>query len=96
MLTWLEATKFPTATFVLKTLAPVGVQLQATGDFTLHGVTRPISFPVSVGGTGPRHTIDGTATLDHREWGLKVIHKFALLKVDPVVKVIFHLEATAP
>jgi len=95
MLLWLEAKKFPTATFVLKSLAPSGTQMTATGDLTLHGVTRPISFPVSIGDVGSRHTIDGTASIDHREWGLKIIRKLGVLKVDPTVKVTVHLEATA-
>jgi polyisoprenoid-binding protein YceI len=68
--------------------------MKATGDLTLHGITRPISFPVTFSNIGSRHTVDGTASIDHREWGLKIIRKFGVLKVDPTVKVTVHLEAT--
>jgi polyisoprenoid-binding protein YceI len=93
---WLEAKKFPLATFVLKKLEPVGTQFEASGDFTLHGVTRSINFPVSLGTSGQRQTIDGTVTIDHREWDLKIIRKLGLLKVDPVIKATFHFEVMSP
>jgi iron complex transport system substrate-binding protein len=38
----------------------------------------------------------GDASLDTREFGLPVIRLFGLLKVDPVVRVRFHLQGTAP
>ncbi len=96
MLSWLEAKKFPVATFVLKTLVPAGNQFEATGDFTLHGVTRSIHFPVMLGRAGNRATIDGSTTIDHREWDLKIIRKMGLLKVDPIIKITFHFESAAP
>ena len=93
MQVWLESSQFPVATFELKQLVASGEQFAATGDFTFHGVTHSISFPVRLSQSGSLHTIDGAVTLDYRQWNLKIFHKFGLLKVDPLVKVTFHLEA---
>ena len=53
---WLNAAEFPNITFAIKSLALKGdnkaltagssVQADATGDFTLHGVTKTITIPV--------------------------------------------------
>ena len=53
---WLDAAAFPNITFTIKSLALKGdnkiltngasVQADATGDFTLHGVTKTITIPV--------------------------------------------------
>lgn len=53
---WLNAAKFPNITFAIKSLKLKGdsktlangtsVQADATGDFTLHGVTKTITIPV--------------------------------------------------
>jgi polyisoprenoid-binding protein YceI len=93
MLTWLEAKQFPAVTFVLRQVTAANGKFEAGGDFTFHGITRPISFPVRFGQAGPHRTVDGAATLDYREWNLKVFRKFGLFKVDPLVKVTFHFEA---
>ena len=53
---WLNAAEFPNITFAIKSLKLKGdnkaltagssVQADATGDFTLHGVTKTITIPV--------------------------------------------------
>jgi polyisoprenoid-binding protein YceI len=93
MLAWLEAKQFPVATFVLRHVTAANGQFEASGDFTFHGITRPISFPVRFGQAGAHRTVDGAATLDYREWNLKIFRKFGLFKVDPLVKVTFHFGA---
>lgn len=49
---WLNAAKYPTIEFTLKKLSKVKqtgdqVKATATGDFTLHGITKEISVPVT-------------------------------------------------
>lgn len=52
----METSQFPTGTFVLTAPIELGsepavgatVTASATGDLTLHGVTKPVTFPVSV------------------------------------------------
>ncbi len=92
---WQATEKFPDGLFVLTSLEPApapGAGLVAIGRLTLHGMTRDLRFPISVLREGGRHVIDGDATIDTREFGLPVIRMLALLKVDPLVHVRFHLE----
>lgn len=50
---WLEANKFPTATFVSTKVEPgAGQTGKVYGDFTLHGVTKPIVLDVTFNGVG--------------------------------------------
>ena len=50
---WLEANKFPTATFVSTKVEPgPGQTGKVHGDFTLHGVTKPIVLDVTFNGVG--------------------------------------------
>ena len=43
-----DATKFPTATFVTTTIEPTATNSIVTGNLTLHGVTKQISFPAKI------------------------------------------------
>ena len=95
MNTWQQTEKFPEGAFILTTLVPsADAKLVATGALTLHGITHTLSFPVTLVRNGPAMTIDGDATVDTRTFGLPVIRKFAMLKVDPLVGVRFHLVGT--
>lgn len=97
MNTWQQSGQFPEATFVLSTLTPAADgRMTAVGQFTLHGVTRALTFPVAVTADSAVVAVDGEVKLDTREFGLPVIRKFALLKVDPVVTVRFHLQGAVP
>jgi polyisoprenoid-binding protein YceI len=63
----LETDRFPTSTFELTTpidLARVPLQAevsqyQVTGRFTIHGVTRTVSFPLQAMRRGPRIAVNG-------------------------------------
>lgn len=95
MHSWQQTDTFPDGEFVLTSLEPAnGQALTAFGRLTLHGVTREIRFPVSIVHEGERYAIDGDAPVDTREFGLPVIRVFAVLKVDPLVHVRFHLQGT--
>lgn len=92
---WQDTEKFPDGLFVLTSLEPAsapGNGLVAIGRFTFHGVARDLRFPVTVGREAEIYAIDGIATIDTREYGLPVIRMLALLKVDPLVQVKFHLQ----
>jgi polyisoprenoid-binding protein YceI len=90
---WEEVTTHPDGSFKLKSLTPAtGEKLTASGTLILHGTPREISFPVTVKQSGDNCTIDGSATLDTRDFGLPIIKKFMVLKVDPEVLVRFHLQ----
>lgn len=61
----LETDRFPTATFELTEPITVAegpspgdaIETEATGDFTLHGVTKAISIPLEARWTGERITV---------------------------------------
>lgn len=76
-------------------LAPDG-QGQVTGKLTFHGQTKLVEFPVNVLRTDDTYTITGETTINYTNWGLKIIRKVGLLKVDPEVKIRFKLIATPP
>lgn len=93
---WQETGKYPDGVFTLASLEPAAEgRMKAHGTLQFHGVTRELVFPVSVITDRNLYAIDGVATLDTREFGLPVIRKFGLLKVDPLVKVRFHLQGAA-
>jgi polyisoprenoid-binding protein YceI len=62
-----DATRFPTATFVLRTLTGT----TATGQLTLKGVTKPVSFPVLVSQEGDGLRIKGRAVIDRTQFGIR-------------------------
>lgn len=91
MIEWLGGGD-PSGSFQLAALAlrPDG-QGHATGRLTIKGRAELIEFPVTISQLDGDWTISGTATLRYTDWGLKVIRKMGLLKVDPEVKVRFKL-----
>jgi polyisoprenoid-binding protein YceI len=93
---WQQTDKFPTGAFTLAGLTAAGPgKFVASGRLTLHGAARDLTFPVTIGREGAAFTIDGEAEIDTREFGLPVLTKFMVFKVDPLVKVKFHLVAGA-
>ena len=94
MSVWLQTNEFPRVVFELGAVdrGPNGV-LTARGRFQLHGQMHDIHFPVTVTANRGLATIDGTATLDTRDFGLPII-RFLVLTVDPEVQVQFHLQGS--
>jgi polyisoprenoid-binding protein YceI len=91
---WLQTKEFPQVVFELGAVdrGPNGA-LTARGRVQLHGQQHDVSFPVTVTVNGGLSTIDGTATLDTRDFGLPII-RFLVLTVNPVVHVHFHLQGS--
>lgn len=74
---YLHVDKFPEARFVSTRIAPKGEgMLEVTGDLTLHGVTKEITFDAEVIGEGPdpwggyRAGFAGEYVLDTTEFGM--------------------------
>jgi polyisoprenoid-binding protein YceI len=63
----------------------------AQGKITIHGVSKVIAFPYSVKKEGDWVTIDGTATLNYRNFKLPIIRAVAVMTVDPELTVRFRL-----
>ena len=72
-----DVEKYPAIVFASTTIEKSGDGFVVTGDLTMHGVTREVSFPVSM--VGPiedpfgmmRIGIEGGLTVDRRDWGLE-------------------------
>ncbi len=62
-----DVTHFPTAIFVLRSLTGA----TATGQLTLKGVTKTISFPVAISQEGSGLRVKGRATLDRTQFGIR-------------------------
>jgi len=94
---WEQSGAYPDVSFTLTriTASPRG-GYDAEGQVHLHGVDRPVHFPVTVALQGEKFVVDGQAALDTRDFGLPVIKKYLVLKVDPHVGVLFHVEGSLP
>jgi len=61
---WLDATKYPEMTFKSSKLESTGVNsVRAIGDFTLHGVTKPVALEIQFNGGYPGHPMDPHARI---------------------------------
>lgn len=71
-----DVATYPTATFALTKAERSGEDLTATGDLTLHGVTKPVTLKGEIGGPAkdPWGNTKVSATLattiSRKEWGL--------------------------
>ena len=94
MSVWLRTNEFPQVVFELSAVdrGPNGA-LTARGRIQLHGHQHDVRFPVTAKVSRRLTTIDGTAILDTRDFGLPII-RFWVLTVDPVVHVHFHLQGS--
>ncbi|BDU68637.1 hypothetical protein GETHOR_07380 [Geothrix oryzae] len=75
-----DVEKFPTVTFKSTSVKEVAKgKLEVTGDFTMHGVTKRITFPITNAGTQPGMQpgsvvagfVDGALSLNRSEFGIK-------------------------
>ncbi len=73
---WFDTDKFPTMTFVAKSVTGMPQALNIAGDLTMHGVTKPVTFTAKEIGKmtdarGRTHVgYSASAMLDRRTWDL--------------------------
>ena len=92
MNSWQQSEKFPEASFTLsKVIAGSNGQSTAIGQLVLHGVTRDITFPLTIKADHGHYAFDGEAVVDTSAYGLPIIKMMGFLKVDPLVHIQFHL-----
>ena len=79
-----DAEKFPEATFVTTTIAANGDAFTVTGDLTLHGVTKSITFPAKLALQG--ETVKATAdfAINRKDFGIVYAGKADDLIADNV------------
>ncbi len=73
---WFEVDKFPTMTFTAKAITGTPQALNITGELTMHGVAKPVTFTAKelgkmTDGRGRAHVgYSANTTLDRRQWNL--------------------------
>jgi polyisoprenoid-binding protein YceI len=86
----LETGQFPTATFVLTEPIDLGsvpadgttVQVSATGDLTLHGVTKPVQIPLQARLAGDVITVIGELPIVFADYGIAKPQAIVVLSVE--------------
>ncbi len=75
----MQVSQFPTAKFKLTTPVDIGtiptdgssVQVQATGDLTIHGVTKPVTFDLTAKETNGRIGVVGSTVITFADYGIE-------------------------
>jgi len=96
-----DAEKYPVISFKSTKVERAGDNYKVTGDFTMHGVTRPVVFDVEYGGTVKdpygltRAGFNGHTKLNRKDWGLTYggLLETGGAIVGEEVKIEFELEA---
>lgn len=83
----LDVARYPTMSFVSTSVEKSGDKVTLTGDFTLHGVTRPIKMPISVKIDGNTLTGEGKVRMKQSDWGIQPYSAFlgAVKNKDEIV-----------
>ncbi|TDQ11240.1 YceI family protein [Pedobacter metabolipauper] len=65
--------KFPTSTFVITKVAGSGANLTVSGNLTIKGITKPLSFPASVttNADGTVSALAGKITVDRTKYDIR-------------------------
>lgn len=91
MFHWLESEHMPSMGFTMTSVKEDSGKQVLVGDFKLHDQVQQIEIPITMTEIDGKVTVDGDVTLDTRLFKLPIIKKMGFLKVQPLVKVAFHL-----
>lgn len=93
-----EVEKYPEITFKSKLITKKGKTMTLTGDFTMHGVTKEISFPFTMTGRSVnptdqtvRYGFDATLKINRRDYGVNYSNKNDPTFIGDVVTVNLNL-----
>ena len=84
-----ETKKYPDARFVSKSITAKDDGYVATGDLTMHGKTKSISFPAKIFKTGGSANLTSDFSINRSDWGIS----YGAGKIDEVVKLTIKLKA---
>lgn len=65
-----DAKKYPEAKFVSKTVKKDGDSYTVTGELTMHGKTKELSFPAKVTESGGEKTVSTAFKINRKHWGI--------------------------
>ncbi|MBL7647168.1 MAG: YceI family protein [Candidatus Hydrogenedentes bacterium] len=89
-----EVDKFPEAKFVSTAIAANGDKYNVTGDFTLHGVTKSITFPAMLSLADGKVTAHAEFDINRMDFGIKYPGKVDdAIRENVVIRL--HIEAAA-
>jgi len=91
-----DVAKYPQATFVSTDMKPggeKGASHTVTGNLTLHGVTKSITFPATIAVASDAVTVESTFTINRRDFGVNYAGMANDLIRDDVVLTL-HVRAT--
>lgn len=98
-----EVEKFPDVTFKSTKVEKKGKNLMVTGDFTMKGVTKSISFPVQIAGwldneRGTKMGIMGETSINRRDYGVNYGKTLpnGTPELSDDVKITLQIEANMP
>ena len=83
-----DVAKFPEATFVSTSIKPSGEKGAShtiTGNLTLHGVTKAVTFPATISVTPDVATVDSTFSINRKDFGINYAGQADNLIRDDVV-----------
>ncbi len=97
-----DAENYPTLTFKSTKIEPAGDGYKMTGELTIRGVTRPVTFDLEFEGTGKdpwgneKIGFSATAKINRKDFGLtwNAVLETGGVLVGEQVKIELHLEAT--
>jgi polyisoprenoid-binding protein YceI len=98
----LETNTYPSATFKLTQPIDLGsvpadgqvVQATATGDLTIHGVTKSVQIPVQAKLSGDVVTVAGSTDIVFADYGMSSPRAFVVLSIDDHGTMEFQLQLT--
>lgn len=67
----LNAAKFPTISFKSTKCEGTGANIKVTGNFTLHGVSKPVTVPMTLSADGKTFTAKGSFKVKQSDFGYK-------------------------
>jgi len=91
-----DVAKYPQATFVsteIKAGGEKGASHTITGNLTMHGVTKSVSFPATIGVSPDAITVESTFSINRKDFGINYAGAANNLIRDEVV-LILHVRGT--
>jgi polyisoprenoid-binding protein YceI len=89
----MESAKFPLIRFDLTAFTRSAAGGSATGSWTMHGVSRQLTVPVTLQ-EGANPTLTASFPIDMRDWSITPPRKFLVVSVDPTITVTISLALT--
>lgn len=82
-----EVDKYPHITVAIQSVKPAGQDVTVTGTLTVHGQSRPLSFPATVSGfDSDELSLDGEAQVNRAELGL-TFNQLGMMSMDNTITV---------